>query len=49
MEEGRSAFKIKRVLVGKTTGKKALGWPNRRWKDNRRDLKEILCQYEESD
>ena len=28
MEEGRSAFKI---LIGKPTGKRALGRPRRRW------------------
>ena len=39
MEEGRSAFKI---LTGKTTGKRPLGRPRRRWEDNTRmDLKEI--------
>ena len=39
MEEGRSAFKI---LTGKTTGKRPLGRPRRRWEDNiRMDLKEI--------
>ena len=39
MEEGRSAFKI---LTGKYTGKRHLGRPRRRWKDNiRMDLKEI--------
>ena len=31
IEEGRSAFKI---LIGKTTGKRPLGRPRRRWKDN---------------
>ena len=31
MEEGRSAFKI---LTGKPTGKRSLGRPWRRWKDN---------------
>ena len=31
MEEGRSAFKI---LTGKPTGKKPLGYPRRRWEDN---------------
>ena len=31
MEEGRSAFKI---LTGKPTGKRPLGGPRRRWKDN---------------
>ena len=31
MEEGRSAFKI---LTGKPTGKRPLGWPRCRWEDN---------------
>ena len=39
MEEGRSAFKI---LTGKTTGKRPLGRPRRRWEDNIRiDFEEI--------
>ena len=39
MEEGRSAFKI---LTGKSTGKRPLGRPWRRWEDNiRMDLEEI--------
>ena len=39
MEEGRSAFKM---LTGKPTGKRPLGWPRRRWEDNiRMDLEEI--------
>ena len=39
MEEGRSDFKI---LTGNPTGKKPLGRPRRRWKDNiKMDLKEI--------
>ena len=39
MVGGRSAFKI---LTGKPTGKRPLGRPRRRWKDNiRMDLKEI--------
>ena len=39
MEEGRSAFK---VLTGKSTGKRPLERPRRRWKDNiRKDLEEI--------
>ena len=39
MEEGRDAFKI---LAGKPTGKRPLGRPRRRWKDNiRMDLGEI--------
>ena len=40
MKEARSAFKI---LTGKPTGKRLLGRPRRRWKDNniiRMDLKE---------
>ena len=40
MEEGRSAFKI---LTGKSTGKRPLGRPRRRWEDNiRMDLEEIV-------
>ena len=39
MEECRSAFKI---LTGKTTGKRPLGRPRHRWKDNiRMDHEEI--------
>ena len=39
MEEGRSAFKI---LTGKSTGKRPLGRPRRRWEDSiRMDLEEI--------
>jgi hypothetical protein len=39
MEEGRNAFKS---LTGKPTGKRPLGRPSRRGKDNiRMDLKEI--------
>ena len=39
MEEGRSAFKI---LTGKPTGKRPLGRPRRRWKDNiKMDLEDI--------
>ena len=38
IEEGRSAFKI---LTGKPTGKRLLGRPRSRWKDNiRMDLEE---------
>ena len=33
MEEGRSVFKI---LTGKSTGKRPLGRPRRRWEDNLR-------------
>ena len=39
MEEDRSAFKI---LADKSTGKRSLRRPRRRWEDNiRMDLKEI--------
>ena len=38
MEEGRSAVKI---LIGKYTGKRPLGWPRRRWEDNIR----IVLKY----
>ena len=39
MEEGMSAFKI---LTGKSTGKRPLGRPRRRWEDDIRiDLEEI--------
>ena len=39
MEEGRSAFKI---LTDKSTGKRPLGRPRRRWEVNiRMDFKEI--------
>ena len=39
MVEGRRAFKI---LKGKPTGKRPLGWPRRRWEDNIRiDHEEI--------
>ena len=39
MEEGRSALKI---LIGTPTGKRPLGKPEHRWKDNiRMDLKEV--------
>ena len=38
MEKGRSSFKI---LTGKPTGKRPLGWPRRKWEDNiRMDLEE---------
>ena len=44
MEEDRSAFKI---LTGKPTGKRPLGRPRRRWKDNiRMDLVEIGIMLE---
>ena len=40
MEEGRSAFKN---LIGKSTGKRLLRRPRRRWEDNiRMDLEEII-------
>ena len=40
IEGGRSAFKI---LTGKSTGKRPLGKPRRRWEDNiRMDLEEIV-------
>jgi len=39
MEKGRSAFKI---LTGKPTGKRPLGWPRHRLEDNiRMELEEI--------
>ena len=39
MEEGKSAFKI---VTGIQAGKRPLGRPRRKWKDNiRMDLKEI--------
>ena len=39
MEEGRGAFKI---LAEKSTGKRPLGRPRRRWEENIKiDLKEI--------
>ena len=39
MEEGRSVLKI---LTGKSTSKRPLGRPRRRWEDNvRMDLKKI--------
>jgi hypothetical protein len=39
MEEGRIAFKI---LTGKSTEKRSLGWPSRRLENNiKMDLKEI--------
>jgi hypothetical protein len=45
MEEGNSALKI---LTGKPTGKRPLGWPRRRWEENiRMDLRRSGCQYEE--
>ena len=49
MEENRSAFKI---LTGTPIGKRPLGRPKRRWKDNiKMDFKEIyiyiyIYQYE---
>ena len=41
MEEGRSTFK---VLKGKPTGKRPLGRPRRRWKDNIRMHLEEMYQ-----
>ena len=42
---GRSAFKI---VTDKPTGKRYLGWPRHRWKDNiRMYLKRNIYQYEE--
>ena len=39
MEKGRRALKI---LTGKPTGKRSLGWPRRRWEGNiRMHLEEI--------
>ena len=39
MEKGKSAFKI---LTGKPTRNRSLGWPMHRWEDNIRiNLKEI--------
>ena len=39
MEKGRSAFKI---LTGRPTGNRPVGWTRRRWEDNiRMDLEEI--------
>jgi hypothetical protein len=41
MEEGGGMY---RVLVGETEGKRPLGRPRRRWKDNvRMDLQEVGC------
>jgi len=43
MGEGRGAF---RVLVGKPEGKKQLGRPGRRWKDNTQMyLQELRCVH----
>ena len=37
---------VYRVLVGKPGGKRPLGRPRRRWKDNiRMDLQEVVCGY----
>ena len=37
---------VYRVLVGKTKGKRPLGRPRRRWKDNiKTDLQEVGCGY----
>jgi hypothetical protein len=41
VEEGRSLY---RGLLGKSQGKKTLGMPRRRWKDNiKMDLQEVGC------
>ena len=41
MEQSRNAY---RVLVGKPEGKRPLGRPRRRWKDNiKMDLREVGC------
>ena len=41
MEQSRNAYK---VLVGKPEGKRPLGRPRRRWKDNiKMDLTELGC------
>ena len=41
MGEGRGVY---RVLVGKPEGKRPLGRPRRRWKDNiKLDLREVGC------
>ena len=41
MGEGRGVY---RVLVGKPEGKRPLGRPRRRWKDNiKTDLQEVGC------
>ena len=39
MEEGRRAFK---VLVDRSTGKRPLGRPRRRWEENVRMLKKLV-------
>jgi hypothetical protein len=42
MKEGRGVY---RVLVGKPEGKKPMGRPRRRWKDNiKMDLQEVGCE-----
>jgi hypothetical protein len=41
MGEGRGIY---RVFVGKSEGKRPLGRPRRRWKDNiKMDLQEVRC------
>jgi hypothetical protein len=41
MEERKDVY---RVLVGKPQGKRSLGRPRRRWKDNiKMDLQEVGC------
>ena len=45
MGEGRGVY---RVLVGKPEGKRPLGRPRRRWKDNiRMDLQEVGLGYKD--
>ena len=45
MGEGREVY---RVLVGKPEGKRPLGRPRRRWKDNiRMELQEVGLGYED--
>ena len=42
MQEGRSTFKILKILTHKPTGKRPLGRPRCRWEDNiRMNIKEI--------
>ncbi|KAJ4435555.1 hypothetical protein ANN_18171 [Periplaneta americana] len=38
MGESRNAY---RVLVGRPEGKRPVGWPRRRWEDNKMDLREV--------
>ena len=45
MEQSRNAYK---VLMGKPEGKRPLGRPRRRWKDNiKMDLREVDCDPRE--